>query len=141
VQRQLAASSLFDVALRPYFTQLCPSLGASMIGDHGRLSIDVTIDDSVASADAFGEGLSLIKTELVIPQKCFSSPSQRPDNSRFPDTWATMDLVGDRRGVGIPAETTKAKRCVEGASRKRLPDDYMPKLRLRCQTRNGSLLL
>ena len=32
VQRHLAASTLGDVALRPYFIQLCESLGASMMG-------------------------------------------------------------------------------------------------------------
>jgi hypothetical protein len=42
VQRHLAQSSLGDVALRPYFIQLCESLGASMIHDPERLSIVVT---------------------------------------------------------------------------------------------------
>ncbi len=34
VQRQLAASSIGDVELRPYLTDLCRSIGASMISDH-----------------------------------------------------------------------------------------------------------
>ena len=39
VQRQLAVNNLNDVALRPYFIQLCESLAASMISDTKVLSI------------------------------------------------------------------------------------------------------
>jgi two-component sensor histidine kinase len=65
VQRQLSVSSVAEVALRPYFTQLCESLGASMIYDHRRLSIEARVDDSVAGADT-SVSLGLIVTELVI---------------------------------------------------------------------------
>lgn len=65
VQRQLAISDLNDVALRPYFVQLCESLGASMIQDPAKLSIEVTVDDSVVPADK-SVSLGLIVTELVI---------------------------------------------------------------------------
>lgn len=65
VQRQLAASSLGDVPLRAYFTQLCESLGASMIQDPARLSIAVMVDDSMVKADV-SVSLGLIVTELVI---------------------------------------------------------------------------
>src|SRR3546814_6833564 len=46
LQQQLAASSLGDVELRSYFTQLCESLSASMIHDHDQVSIAVTADRS-----------------------------------------------------------------------------------------------
>ena len=65
VQRQLAASSLREVELRPYFTQLCKSLGASMILDQKSLSIDVVVDESTVAAD-ISMSLGLIVTELVI---------------------------------------------------------------------------
>jgi two-component system, sensor histidine kinase PdtaS len=65
VQRQLAASSLTEVELRPYFTQLCKSLGASMIHDQKSLSIDVVVDESAVAADT-SMSLGLIVTELVI---------------------------------------------------------------------------
>jgi two-component sensor histidine kinase len=65
VQRQLASSGKLDVELRPYFTQLCQSLGASMIRDHKKQSIEVTGDKSSVSADA-SVSLGLIATELVI---------------------------------------------------------------------------
>ncbi|THD62161.1 histidine kinase dimerization/phosphoacceptor domain -containing protein, partial [Phenylobacterium sp.] len=42
VQQQLVASTLNEVELRPYFKQLCQSLGASMIHDPEQLSLDVT---------------------------------------------------------------------------------------------------
>ena len=51
VQQQLAASRLGSVALGPYFTQLCQSLGASMIHDPEQISLDVTADDSSVNAD------------------------------------------------------------------------------------------
>ena len=39
LQRQLAASRLGDVVLRDYFTELCASIGASMISDHDQLTL------------------------------------------------------------------------------------------------------
>ncbi len=65
VQRQLATAGIDDVALRPYFAQLCESLGASMIYDHARLSIEANVDETVTSADT-SVSLGLIVTELVI---------------------------------------------------------------------------
>jgi two-component sensor histidine kinase len=65
VQRHLAVSSLNDVALRPYFVQLCESLAVSMIPDPNVLSIEVTVDDSVVDANK-SVSLGLIVTELVI---------------------------------------------------------------------------
>ena len=65
VQRHLAMASLNDVALRPYFVQLCESLGASMISDPDVLSIEVNVDDSVVDANK-SVSLGLVITELVI---------------------------------------------------------------------------
>jgi two-component system, sensor histidine kinase PdtaS len=65
LQRQLAASSLGDVDLRTYFTELCDSIGASMISDHEALRLEVDSDAGVASADV-SVSLGLIVTELVI---------------------------------------------------------------------------
>src|SRR3546814_2377879 len=50
LQQQLAASRLGDVELRGYFTQLCESLGASMIHEHDQLSIAVTAAASSVNA-------------------------------------------------------------------------------------------
>lgn len=65
LQQQLAASRLGDVELRGYFTQLCDSIGASMIRDHNQLVLSVDADHSTTSADA-SVSLGLIVTELVI---------------------------------------------------------------------------
>ena len=65
VQRHLATSQLGKVELRPYFFQLCKSLGASMIHDPTVLSIEVVVDESEADANV-SVSLGLIITELVI---------------------------------------------------------------------------
>jgi two-component sensor histidine kinase len=65
LQRQLSTSAGGSVELRAYFTQLCQSLGASMIADPERLSIKVTVDGSSVPADT-SISLGLIVTELVI---------------------------------------------------------------------------
>jgi two-component sensor histidine kinase len=65
VQRQLAESGLGEVGLRSYLIQLCESLGASMIGDPERLSIEVHADDSSIDSDR-SVSIGLIVTELVI---------------------------------------------------------------------------
>src|SRR6202789_785212 len=43
LQRQLAGSGSESVELRRYFTDLCGSIGASMISDHNKLSLDVQV--------------------------------------------------------------------------------------------------
>jgi chemotaxis protein methyltransferase CheR len=65
LQRQLAASDTDAVALRPYFTDLCSTIGASMIADPARLRITPTIHDAVASSEV-SVSLGLIVTELII---------------------------------------------------------------------------
>lgn len=75
VQKQLAISDNGDVKLRPYLTQLCDSLGASMISDPDRMSILVHVDDSVVGA-ATSVSLGLIVTELVINALKHAFPEQ-----------------------------------------------------------------
>jgi two-component sensor histidine kinase len=65
LQRQLAASGLAEVELRAYLVDLCQSIAASMIDDPARLSLTVSADDSIATAD-ISMALGLIVTELVI---------------------------------------------------------------------------
>ena len=103
VQRQLAASTQGEIELRPYFTQLCESLGASMIRDHDKVSIKVTTDDSAVHAD-ISVSLGLIVTELVINALKHAFPANRAGKiavdykARGPN-W-TLTVCDD--GVGMP---------------------------------------
>jgi two-component sensor histidine kinase len=75
VQKQLSTSLGGYVDLRIYLTQLCESLGASMIADPARLSISVSVDDSAVGADV-SVSLGLIVTELVINALKHAFPDQ-----------------------------------------------------------------
>jgi len=109
LQQQLAASRLGDVELRPYFTQLCESLGASMISDHDQLSIEVEADRSAVHADA-SVSLGLIVTELAINALKHAFPGGRKGKiivgyrSEGP-SWTLS--VGDN-GVGMPKDAASA---------------------------------
>jgi two-component sensor histidine kinase len=110
VQRHVAESSLGDVTLRPYFIQLCESLGASMIHDAERLSIVVTVDDSVVTANV-SVSLGLIITELVINALKHAFPEQKHgkitvDYRSDGQGWA-LSVKDD--GVGMPTGADKAK--------------------------------
>jgi two-component sensor histidine kinase len=110
MQRQLATSSAIDVALRPYFTALCKSIGASMIRDHNQLSLDVSVDDSSSAADV-SVSLGLIVTELVINALKHAFPGDRKGkikvdyHARGPN-W-TLSVTDD--GIGMPADAASAK--------------------------------
>jgi len=110
MQQQLAASTLGDVELRPYFTDLCRSIGASMISDHNQLSLEVTGDESVTSADV-SVSLGLIVTELVINCLKHAFPSHQKGkvtvNYQSHGSGWTL-LVGDD-GVGLPADHASSK--------------------------------
>ena len=109
LQQQLAASRLGEVALKPCFDQLCVSVGASMIRDHGQLSLHVNCDDSVVDAD-ISISLGLIVTELVINSLKHAYPGGRKGriivsyNSHGPN-W-TLSVADD--GVGMPTDAESA---------------------------------
>jgi two-component sensor histidine kinase len=110
VQRHLAMSSLGDVLLRPYFTQLCESLGASMIHDPKRLSIAVTVDESIVSANV-SVSLGLIVTELVINALKHAFPDNRHGKISidYRSDGANWRLSVNDDGVGMPTGADKAK--------------------------------
>jgi two-component system, sensor histidine kinase PdtaS len=110
LQQQLAASAVGDVELRPYFTALCESIGASMIRDHNQLSLDVSVDESTTSADE-SVSLGLMITELVINALKHAFPDDRNGkikvdyHSRGPN-W-TLSVIDN--GVGMPVDAAEAK--------------------------------
>lgn len=110
VQRQLAGSELGDVELRGYFTDLCRSIGDSMIRDHNQLTLNVTVDDSIASSGK-SVSLGLIVTELVINALKHAFPNDRDgridvDYRAQGGGW-TLTVRDD--GVGMPHEPKAAK--------------------------------
>jgi two-component sensor histidine kinase len=110
LQQQLVASSVADVELRPYFTALCESIGASMIRDHNQLSLDVSVDESSTSADV-SVSLGLIVTELVINALKHAFPEDRSgkikvDYRSHGPNW-TLSVSDD--GVGMPTDAAGAK--------------------------------
>jgi two-component sensor histidine kinase len=110
VQQQLAASRIGDVELRGYFTQLCQSLGASMIHDHDQVSLAVTADDSSVNAD-ISVSLGLIVTELVINALKHAFPGDREgkiivDYLSQGQEWK-LSVSDD--GVGTPQSLADAK--------------------------------
>lgn len=76
LQQQLAVSRLGDVEIRPYLTQLCRSIAASMIHHPERLTLEVGGDDSATSGD-ISVSLGLIVTELVINALKHGYPGER----------------------------------------------------------------
>ncbi|GAN78120.1 sensor histidine kinase [Acidisphaera rubrifaciens] len=117
VQRQLAASSTDDVVLRPYLVDLCASLGASMIRDHTQISLDVSADGTVISADV-SISLGLIVTELVINALKHAFPDDRPGrimvdyHAHGPD-W-TLSVADD--GIGMTPSTGAGQKIGLGTS-------------------------
>ena len=110
LQQQLAGTRRGDVELRPYFTALCDSIGASMIRDHDQISLHVTADDSLTTADT-SVSLGLIVTELVINALKHAFPNDRAGrivvDYRSPGSDWTLSVGDD--GVGMPQSPHAAK--------------------------------
>ena len=110
MQRQLAASRLGEVVLRDYFTELCASIGASMINDHDQLTLTASVDDSATKADT-SVSLGLIVTELVINALKHAFPRHRKGHIQVDyraDGPAWTLSVRDT-GVGMPRDHASAK--------------------------------
>jgi len=110
VQQQLSASRLGDVILKPYFTQLCLSLGASMIEDHDQVSIEVTGDGSAINSE-ISVSLGLVVTELVINALKHAFPDGREgrvnvDFRSSREGWV-LRVIDD--GVGMAVGQGQAK--------------------------------
>ncbi|QEE46661.1 histidine kinase [Rhizobium sp. WL3] len=111
LQRQLSTSAGGNVELRAYFTQLCQSLGASMIADPERLSIQVNVDDSTVLADV-SISLGLIVTELVINalKHAFTDERDGTIEIDYRSSGKDWTLSISDNGIGMPVgnDTPKA---------------------------------
>lgn len=112
LQRLLASTATGDVALKPYLSDLCASIGASMIGDPERLTLDVVADGSVMSPDQ-SVSVGLIVTELVINSLKHAFPDAEQKQCHIevafaasPSGWVLT--VGDN-GCGLPDSHEEAK--------------------------------
>ncbi len=103
VQAHLAASRIGDVQLKSYMTDLCSSIAASMIHDPAQLSLDVDVDDSMASPD-MSMSLGLVVTELVINALKHGFPEGREGRIivRYRGDAGGWTLSVSDDGVGMP---------------------------------------
>ena len=111
LQRQLAGASVDEVALRPYFADLCDSIGASMIGDPDKVRLTATVDDTVVKAEV-SVSLGLIVTELVINSLKHAFSRDDPSgtiNVNYQSGLPGWTLTVSDDGVGMPAGHATAK--------------------------------
>ena len=105
LQRQLAVASSDQVQLRPYFRDLCDSIGASMIDEEEGIVLQAEADSSSASANV-ATSFGLIVTELVINalKHAFSG---REDggaiNVEYRAKGTGFTLTVEDNGIGIAA--------------------------------------
>ena len=105
LQKQLAITREGEVEVREYFSQLCQSIGASMIADPSSLSLVVTADDSKVDAQV-SVSLGLIVTELVINSLKHAFPNGARDGRITVDFKAVGEgwaLAVADNGVGFPS--------------------------------------
>jgi len=106
LQKQLAATQEGEVELRSYFTQLCQSIGASMIADPRSLTLVVTADESKVDARV-SVSLGLIVTELVINSLKHAFPNGAREG-RITVVFKTVGkgwvLEVTDNGVGFPSD-------------------------------------
>jgi two-component sensor histidine kinase len=111
LQRQLASTSSGNVLLRPYFTELCASIGASMISDPELVKLTVEVDDSVTTADR-SVSMGLIVTELVINSLKHAYPGHEAKGSIRVGFHAAGDgwvlFVADD-GIGLEGDHASGK--------------------------------
>jgi len=109
LQKQLSQSRLGEVELRPYFEQLCLSLGASMIHDPLQLNLVVEADDSTTDADV-SVSLGLIVTELVINALKHAFPGHRRGRITvgYRSSGRDWTLTVHDDGVGMPQDAASA---------------------------------
>lgn len=111
LQRQLASTQTGQVALGPYLSELCLSIGASMVADPDKLKILVQADGTTMTADQ-STSVGLIVTELVINALKHAFPNAEAQGTitigivTVAEHW-TLTVADD--GIGFPADDGEAK--------------------------------
>jgi two-component sensor histidine kinase len=111
LQKQLAVTQLNSVELRTYFTDLCRSISASMIGDPKRLTLEAVVDDTTTNSDV-SVSMGLIVTELVINAIKHAFPVQTVGGTitvSFAASKGGWLLSVSDNGVGMPADENREK--------------------------------
>ncbi len=110
LEKQLAASSLEDVGMRTYLTNLCQSIGASMISDPGKFALTVRADEGTLPA-ATSVSVGLIVTELVINalKHAFTGRDSGQILVGYHSTGASWTLSVTDNGIGMPTGSEAKK--------------------------------
>jgi two-component sensor histidine kinase len=103
VQKLVSVTESGVVRLETYLNDLCESLGASMIRDPNRVSLEAQVDSATTTAEG-AVSLGLIVTELVINALRHAFPDHRKGKILVSyrcegDSW-TLSVADD--GVGFP---------------------------------------
>jgi two-component sensor histidine kinase len=110
LQKQLATTQEGDVALRPYFDELCQSISASMIGRSDPLTLTTCVDESKVDARV-SMSLGLIATELIINSLKQAFPAGPRDGRVVVDFHSSRSgwiLRVDDDGIGFPDDAADA---------------------------------
>jgi two-component sensor histidine kinase len=113
-----AAGRAHMIEIRPYLTNLCESLAASMIGDRSAIVLKVQCDDSTVLS-AYAVSLGLIVTELVINALKHAFPKSHPNAEvlvSYETSGADWRLIVSDNGIGKAAEPASSKKGGLGTS-------------------------
>lgn len=110
LQHQLALSPRETVTLQIYFSNLCRSIGASMIANDGKLKIELDVDGSKVAANV-SLCLGLMLTELVINALRHAYPNGGTGviTVSFKSKDKDWTMTVSDNGVGMPADMPAAK--------------------------------
>jgi two-component sensor histidine kinase len=111
LQKHLSSTAVDNVGLKNYFADLCNSIGASMIGDPGRVKLSTQCDDSAVDPDT-SVSLGLIVTELVINSLKHAFPGRNQPGSikvGFSSVGKAWTLIVADDGVGMAKDEQDRK--------------------------------
>jgi two-component sensor histidine kinase len=119
VQQHISAAGRAHlIEIRPYLSNLCESLAASMIGDRSAITLSVQSDDCTVLS-AYAVSLGLIVTELVINALKHAFPKDHPNaevSVTYKNSRADWRLVVSDNGVGKAVQSGPPRKGGLGTS-------------------------